>query len=101
VRRSAGLTPPDVREPTEWTGDKIAGAVGSNAAVKKCIEGVNGSFQVTAYVVPDGKDGKVSAVGVSPPNKDGEAKVDCIADALKGMKTPTPGSYAAKVTFKL
>jgi hypothetical protein len=101
VRRSAGLTPPDVREPTEWSADKIAGAVGGNAAVKKCTEGVTGSFQITAYVVPDGKDGKVSAAGVSPPSKDGAAKADCIADALKGMKTSTPGSYAAKVTFKL
>jgi hypothetical protein len=101
VRRSAGLTPPDVREPTEWSADKIAAAVGGNAAVKKCTEGVSGSFQVTAYVVPDGKEGKVAAAGVSPPNKEGEAKVDCIADALRGMKTPSPGSYAAKVTFKL
>ena len=41
------------------------------------------------------------AVGVAPPNKEGEAKVDCVVDVVRGLKLPSPGSYAAKVTFSL
>jgi hypothetical protein len=45
--------------------------------------------------------GKFKAIGVAPPGKDGAEKVDCIIDALKGLSLPSPGSYAAKVTFAL
>ena len=41
------------------------------------------------------------SVGVAPPNKDGETKSDCIALAVKDWKMPSPGGYAAKVTFNL
>jgi hypothetical protein len=40
-------------------------------------------------------------VGVAPPNKDADAKADCIVDAVKGWIMPSPGAYAAKVTFSL
>jgi hypothetical protein len=56
---------------------------------------------VTGYVEPDGKEGRFSAVGVAPPNKEGEAQVDCIVGALRSIKLPSPGSYAAKVSFSL
>ena len=69
--------------------------------VRKPKGGSSGSFRVTAYVEPHGKGGKVQAVGVAPPTKDGEDKVDCIVDAVKKMKMPSPGSYAAKVSFAL
>ena len=45
--------------------------------------------------------GKFKTIGIVPPGKDGADKVDCIVDALKPLKLPTPGSYAAKVSFPL
>ena len=45
--------------------------------------------------------GRFKAIGVAPPNKEGAEKIDCIVDALKPLPLPSPGSYAAKVTFTL
>ncbi|HVH46126.1 MAG TPA: AgmX/PglI C-terminal domain-containing protein [Labilithrix sp.] len=45
--------------------------------------------------------GKFKSIGVTPPGKEGAEKVDCIVDALRGLPLPSPGSYAAKVTFSL
>jgi hypothetical protein len=50
---------------------------------------------------PKEHGGKFKAIGVSPPNKEGAEKVDCVVEALKGLSLPSPGSYAAKVTFQL
>ena len=92
----------DVRRPADWNSDKLAAVLGkSDAVFAKCREGISGSFKVTAYVEPDGKNGKVQAVGVAPPSKEGETKVDCVVDAVKALKLPSPGSYAAKVSFVL
>jgi hypothetical protein len=102
VRKSFAFDAGDAREPTNWSPDKMADAIAkSQGDVDKCKEGVKGSFAVTAYVVPDGKNGKVEAAGAAPPNKEGEAKVDCIVGVVKSMKAPSPGSYAAKVSFSL
>jgi hypothetical protein len=98
VRQAAGFNPGDAREPTDWSADKIMAAVGANASLKKCDAS---GLHVTAYVEPDGKDGKVVAAGASASSKEAAEKIDCVVDALKGMKTPSPGSYAAKVSFKL
>lgn len=104
VRKSFGFDAPgDVRAPTSWPSDKIVAALGkAEDDVKKCRRGVSGSFRVTAYIEPDGKHGKVQAVGVAPPGKDGADKVDCIVKTVRSMKgIPSPGSYAAKVSFIL
>ncbi len=45
--------------------------------------------------------GKFKAIGISTKSKDGAEKIDCIVDALKALELPSPGSYAAKVTFAL
>jgi hypothetical protein len=45
--------------------------------------------------------GRFKAIGIAPPNKEGAEKVDCLVDALKALDLPSPGSYAAKVTFSL
>ncbi len=103
VRKGLGFDAPgDVRAPTSWPSDKIVQALGkAEDELHKCRHGVSGTFKATVYVEPDGKHGKVHAVGVTPPNKDGSDKVDCMVRALKSMKVPSPGSYAAKVTFSL
>lgn len=103
VRKSFGFDAPgDVRAPTSWAADKVVSALGkAEDDLKKCRSGVNGSFKATAYVEPKGKHGELQAVGIAPPSKEGADKVECLVKTLKGMKVPSPGSYAAKVTFIL
>jgi hypothetical protein len=45
--------------------------------------------------------GRFKAIGMAAPNKEGAEKIDCLVDALKTLDLPSPGSYAAKVTFSL
>jgi hypothetical protein len=103
VRKTMGFDPPgDVRLPADWSADRIAALLGGKEGetLAQCREGASGVFRVTAYVAPAGKkDGKVLAAGVAPPSKEGAEKADCIVDAVKAMKMPSPGSYAAKVSF--
>lgn len=121
VRSGFGWAP-DGREPTAWSSDKVTGALASSAAkseIDKCRAGVTGDFKVTGYVEHDdaapeeakptkGKPkaapkprGRFTAVGVAAPNKEASEKVDCVVDALKSLELPSPGSYAAKVSFSL
>ncbi len=113
VQKSISFDSGDARPPVSWASDKVAGVMqqdGSDAL--KCKGKSHGMFKVTAYVSPGeggggghhkhgGAHGKVVAVGVAPPDKDGETKADCIVDAVKDWKMPSPGGYAAKVTFTL
>jgi hypothetical protein len=102
TRTSFGFESGDARAPSPWGAEKVQSALTkSDADLKKCTSGLTGTVKVTAYVEPDGKEGKVLAVGVATPNKEAAAKVDCIVDAVKAMKLPSPGSYLAKVTFQL
>ena len=102
VRKSFAFDGGDAREPTLWAPEKMFDAIAkSDSELTRCKGGVSGKFAITAYVVPDGKGGKVESVGIAPPNKDGEAKSDCIADVVRAMTPPSPGSYAAKVSFSL
>ncbi|MDB4940946.1 MAG: hypothetical protein JWP97_480 [Labilithrix sp.] len=97
-------------------------------AVDACKSGVKGDLVVTAYVeqseeAPEdakpapaartthpGKHGKKAskepsghfkALGVAARSKEAAEKIDCLVDALKPLELPSPGSYAAKVTFSL
>lgn len=103
LRSSFGFDAPgDVRAPYEWSADKVAATVGKHMSdLDKCTEGTNAKFKITAYVEPDGKNGKVQAVGVATSSEKGADKVDCVVDAVKKIKMPSPGSYAVKVTFDL
>jgi hypothetical protein len=103
VRKSFGFDAPgDVRAPTSWHPDKLAQALGkAEDDVSKCKSGASGNFKVTAYVEPDGKQGKVQAVGIAHAGKDADDKIECLLKAVKHMKLPSPGSYAAKVSFIL
>ncbi len=96
-----GFDPPSTaRLPTDWPSDKIATTLGKHGeALNKCVDAGKGAkFTVTAYVVPGGK---VQSVGVATNTKDGAEQIDCIVSAVKAMKMPTPGSWAAKVAFQL
>ncbi len=103
VRKSFGYDASgDVRAPTAWNSDKIAASVGkASDAIAKCKGGVSGSFKGAAYIEPDGKKGKVQAAGLASPSKDGIDKIDCLLGVIQGLQVPSPGSYAAKVSFAL
>jgi hypothetical protein len=103
VRNKFGFdAPADVRAPTAWNSDKIAAVVGkASDAIAKCKGDVSGTFKGAAYVQPDGKHGKVQAAGMASPSKDGVDKIDCLLGVVQGLELPSPGSYAAKVSFAL
>jgi hypothetical protein len=130
VRSGFGWGPGGEREPTSWPSDKITLALVEAKDVRKdvdkCKDGVKADFSVTAYVeMGDSGDkpgdkhekptpkrgkkgnnnkamgGRFKAIGVSAKSKEGAEKIDCIVEALKPLDLPSPGSYAAKVTFSL
>ncbi len=86
----------DVREPVVWDPAQFNEVLLANAetALTTCI----GSFAITAYIDPDGH---VVAAGASTPNLNDAEKLDCISAAIKAWTFPSPGSYAAKVSFNL
>lgn len=94
---------PNVRGPFDWNADKVAASLGKHKdALDKCTGSASSvKFTVTAYVEPAGKEGKVQAAGVAVSAKEGVPQVKCVLDAVKSIKMPSPGSYAAKVTFAL
>jgi hypothetical protein len=47
------------------------------------------------------RGGKFKAIGVAASSKDAAEKADCVVEALKNLPLPSPGSYAAKVSFVL
>jgi hypothetical protein len=100
VRKSLEFDTGDVRPAVPWEPTRITGLVEAGD-LHKCKEGTSAKFRITAYVEPHGNAGKVHAVGVSTSSADGEAKADCIVRVVRGWKVPSPGSYAAKVSFDL
>jgi hypothetical protein len=103
VERDLSFDPGDARQPADWPPDKVAASVGKHKKeLDKCISAApNAKFNVTAYVAPHGKRGKVVAAGVATSSKEGGAQAECIVEALKAIKMPSPGSYPAKVAFSL
>lgn len=104
IHKGFGYNLQDAREPTAWGPDKAAPHLSSIADQVRHCRGSKGGdmgFKVTVYVEPEGKHGKVAAVGVAASSKEAAEKSDCIADAVKGMKLPSPGGYAAKLSFSL
>ncbi len=103
VERDLTFDPGEARQPADWPPDKVAATVGKHKKdVDKCVDAApNAKFSVTAYVEPHGKEGHVRAAGVAVSSKEGATQAKCIVDAVKSMKMPSPGSYAAKVAFGL
>jgi hypothetical protein len=101
VRNSFGFDP-DGRPPASWSSDKIAAILGKNDKdLHRCKGHEKATFHVTLYVAPSHKDGKVQAVGATVNSKDGADKIDCIVGEVKSWKMPSPGSWGAKVEFKI
>lgn len=101
ARKMLSFTPGDAREPSQWQAERVAAVVKDRSdAVDACKKGGSAQYHVTAYVEPAGKEGKVQALGVAASSPEAFAAADCVVDALKSAKMPSPGSYAAKVTFE-
>jgi len=104
LHKQFGYDLQDAREPVAWGPEKASAQIAAASDQVKQCRGRGGkdmTFHVTAYVEPDGKHGKVSAAGVAANSKEAAEKADCIADVVKGMKFPSPGGYAAKISFSL
>jgi hypothetical protein len=87
----------DERPPIAWSPQQLGAPYrGAKAALDRCRKkaGTKG-LKATMYVETDGKP---SAVGVSSADERGEAAAPCVVDALRAIKFPSPGSYAAKVS---
>ena len=41
------------------------------------------------------------AIGAAPPSREAEPKIDCVVEAIRGLKLPTPGPGPRKVQFSL
>lgn len=87
-----------VRPPVDWEAERVAPVVSANAAsIEAC--GAGGSeYVVTAYVAPGGQ---VLAAGAASDSHEADAHIDCLVEAVRSWQMPDPGSYAAKVSFRL
>jgi hypothetical protein len=90
----------DERPPVEWSPRELGAPYrGAKADLDRCRkQSGTKSIKATMYVETDGKP---SAVGVSSADERGEAAASCVVDALRAIKFPSPGSYAAKVSVTI
>jgi hypothetical protein len=88
---------PEVREPVSWssadTGDVLVQRQPELAA--QCGPG---PFDLTAYI---DVEGKVVAVGGAVADEAHAAQLDCVTQAVSSWVFPSPGSYAAKLSFRI
>jgi len=91
--------PSDARPPVEWTADDAESGIKKiRKKIRECTGGASGTYQVTAYIDVQGNP---ISVGVASPDSVADSQMDCLADAVKGAKFKSPGSYPAKVSFEL
>jgi len=100
ARKSFDFDPPsDVRPPTDWDESEVRETVEKlHGKFKDCKRGRLRGFSATAYVAADGA---VLGASVTPPDEEGEEYVDCLTEVILGATFPSPGSWAAKVSFSL
>ncbi len=118
VRHALGWEAGPERAPTVYDPEKVAKALAAQPVVRgrvdQCIKGMHGQLALTGYIEPGapGKDrkekakpkpkpkgGHFRALGASASTKDAAEKIDCVVSALTSLPLPTPGAYAAKVSF--
>ena len=90
----------DERPPVEWSPEQLGDAFKKvRPALDRCRQSAGtGPVKTTLYVETDGKP---KAIGASTSDEKGDGAVQCIVDALKDVKFPSPGSYASKVTVSI
>lgn len=87
----------DVRPPVELDSATARTALGPKLNELPASCG-GGQVVATVYVDPDGS---VLAAGVAAPDLANAAQLDCISEALRGVRMPSPGSYLGKVSFTI
>jgi hypothetical protein len=99
ARYSMDLPLQTTRPPSDWTSDKVTGALAKNAGALHACKTDGATLRVTLYVGPGGR---VLAAGVATGAKNEEATADCVAGVLERLRgLPSPGSWPAKVSFEL
>jgi hypothetical protein len=88
------------RPPVAWSPEQLgSGQRKAKTALTQCRKQAGTrSLKATMYVETDGK---ASAVGIASGDEKGDAAADCVIQALKGIKFPSPGSYASKVSVSV
>jgi hypothetical protein len=88
------------RAPVAWSPEQLGNAQKkARSALAQCRKQAGTkSIKATMYVETDGK---ATAVGLASGDEKGEAAADCVTSALKGLKYPSPGSYASKVSLSV
>jgi hypothetical protein len=91
---------PDIRQAVVWSSERVDKPLaGARAKLDQCRAGAPGRYHITMYVQTDGS---ALSAGVATPSERGEASAaDCIAEAIKTVKFPSPGSWPAKAEFQL
>lgn len=99
ARKSFEFDPPsDVRPPTPWSDEMLDHSLGELKKELADCGGSPGAVTATMYV---DTDGSVMAAGIATDDEAAEDAADCLAAALKGATFPSPGSWPAKVSFRL
>jgi hypothetical protein len=89
--------PQDIRQPVAWESERVATVVRDKAvSLNHCRK--NAHYTVTAYVAPGGT---VIAAGVAASASEGPDSLDCVVNEVHSWTMPDPGSYPAKVTFRI
>jgi hypothetical protein len=90
--------PGGVRAPVDWPEDRVARVVSEQHGSLEACGLADDHYVVTVYVAPGGN---VQAAGAAADSQAAADKIDCVLGAIKTWQLPDPGSYAAKVSFKL
>ncbi|HKP57007.1 MAG TPA: AgmX/PglI C-terminal domain-containing protein [Polyangiales bacterium] len=90
--------PGGVRPPVDWDEGRVAAVVSQQHGSLESCGLAEDHYVVTLYVAPGGA---VQAAGAAADSQTAADKIDCVLGAIKAWKLPDPGSYAAKVSFKL
>ena len=87
----------DVRAPVTWQQVRVSDSIKEHRSELSTCPGCSGC-ELTAYVAPGGR---VMAVGAAARRPIGERAFDCVVRSVASWRLPDPGSYPAKVTFRL
>lgn len=90
----------DERPPVPWTPEQLGTPYKKARPVLESCRSRAGASQLTATMYID-TNGKPLSVGVSSADERGEDAAECIADALREITFPSPGSYASKVSVNI
>lgn len=89
----------DVRPAVVWPTSRIDRVVHQRrSALQDCVRGTTGPFEITLYAAPRGT---VASVGVGIANHDAAGAIDCLVREVSSWRLPDPGSWYAKVSFRL